>query len=154
MWSHTPAWVGTSWFTTGNFCARAGQTHGARPIIYSQVGALTFLPTMVWAPEVPSVPWQSMAQPVVLSIPGLSQVPLVYCFTWAGVGCEVEKIFLKRVLVGLEPMKLSSVVKWFSHQATRLPQWTVYIRAHTQVKHIYRVLCTGSYSVKLCRRRV
>ena len=29
---------------------------------------------MVWAPEVPPVPWQSMAQSVVLFIPSLSQV--------------------------------------------------------------------------------
>ena len=41
-------------------------------------------PAMVWAPKVPSVPWQSMAQPVVLSIPSLSQVASLLVYLGVG----------------------------------------------------------------------
>ena len=53
---------------------------------------------MVWALEVPPVPWWSMAQPVVLSIISLSQVPgLVFYF---GLGGMPSADFLPVVVDG------------------------------------------------------
>ena len=80
--------------TLGNSWDSAGQNPGAWPSTYRTTG--TCLPAVVWAPEVPPVPWRSMAQPVVLSIPSLSHVPNLLFY----LGCLVEKIFPPAVAGG------------------------------------------------------
>ena len=82
---HPPARAGAPCATFEELLGSTGQILEVIPSTRTNTDLC--LPAMVWAPKVPPVPWRSMAQSVVLSIPSLSQVPSLL-FSWAWVGAK------------------------------------------------------------------
>ena len=70
-----------------------GQNPGAGPSNHRSTGIC--LPAMVQAPKVPPVLRRSMGQPVVLSIPRLSQVPSLLFYLGLGGAPSGEGFFLQ-----------------------------------------------------------